>query len=159
MSGMVYEWKSRADVPVPAQIVGERLEQVRVQNNGRLTPRAIVEDARPDSSPLHAAFEWNDAEAAECWREEQARYLVRQLVVTMPERQTSEPVRAFVSVERGPGPYYTSTAAAMSDEDLREQVLGNALYELRAWRRKYSGLVELAALFTKIDQIELELND
>ena len=44
---------------------------------GRITPRALVEAARGEESALHDYFEWDDSEAAEKYREMQARALLR----------------------------------------------------------------------------------
>lgn len=148
-----YFWKPNVSIPVKPQIAGERLETIRVRNNGRLTAEDVVEDARPEDSPLHPAFEWNDDVAAEKWRAEQARYLIRSLVVRV-DRAEGEPtpIRAFVSVERDEDRSFTSLAHAMSDEELRQQVLNRAWAELLAWRRRYQEYQELAAIFSAIEQ-------
>lgn len=55
---------------------------------GRLTPQEVVEAARPDGSALHGCFEWDDSKAAESYRIEQARELIRRvkIEVTIEER-------------------------------------------------------------------------
>lgn len=149
---MVYKWKPQAGIKVDAQAAGEHLEQVRVRNNGQLTPRAVVDDARDAGSPLHPAFEWDNVTAAEAYREDQARYLLRMIVVTSTaEGAEIKPTRAFVNVEMEGDTAYTHIVHAMSDAELRQQVLKRALRELTDWRNRYAELQELADLFAQID--------
>jgi hypothetical protein len=51
------------------------------QRYGQLTPERIVEEARQPSSPLHSYFEWDDKIAAERHRLNQARILLRTIVI------------------------------------------------------------------------------
>ena len=48
---------------------------------GRLTPEQIVDEARPEDSILHPCFEWDDSKAAESWRIEQARDLIKRVKI------------------------------------------------------------------------------
>lgn len=149
---MIYKWKPQAGIQVDAQVAGERLEELRVRNNGQLTPRAVVDDARPEQAPLHPAFEWRDEVAAEKYREDQARYMLRQITVTLPEEDKERPpIRAFVNVRVEDSQSYTHVAHALSDAELRQQVLARAWRELQDWRQRYKELEELADVFSAID--------
>lgn len=66
--------KAAADVEVRAVLATLMVE-------GRLTPNAVVEAARAITSPLHRFFTWDDAEAAEAHRREQARKLIGRIKV------------------------------------------------------------------------------
>lgn len=159
MSAMVYQWKPNVVVPVTAQIVGEELEKIRVAHNDRLTQEDVVTSAKSDESPLHPAFEWDDAKAGHRWRIEQASYLIRSITVMVEsEDETKTPIRAFVNVERDADRSYTSTAHAMSDVELRAQVLARAMKELQAWRLRYNELAELARVFAEIDKATKKFN-
>lgn len=57
--------------------VESRLEKLSRLNGGRLTPQAVVDDARDPASPLHERFEWDDSTAAHQYRLSQARELIR----------------------------------------------------------------------------------
>lgn len=158
---MVYRWKEGSRLPVSAQRAGEHLEKLQAEKQGRLTPVDVVRDARKKSSPLHPAFEWDDSKAAAIYREERARYILRSLVVVIAtqepdNREEERPVRAFVNVERDSESYYTPTVTALSDEELRRQVLEAALRELRAWEQKYKDLKELVAVFTAAEIVRRE---
>jgi len=63
--------------------VAARLEKIRLNHDGVLTPDDVVKDARRDSSPLHDQFEWDDTVAAGKYRIEQARELIRTVVFTV----------------------------------------------------------------------------
>lgn len=151
--GMVYQWKSGSRIQIDAQAAGEEMERIRVVNNGRLEAENVVEAAKAPKSALHPHFEWNDKEAAKAWRIEQAGHLIRCITVTLekPDGEAA-PTRAFVSVKRDEDRSYTSVQHALSDAELRQQVLDRAWDELEAWRKRHAELVEFAKVFAVIDQ-------
>lgn len=149
---MIYEFKHDSRIKrLDAQVVGETLERIR-QRDGGITADAVVADARPATSPLHGAFEWNNRRAADEYRRVQARHLVRSVVIRSIETKSEHPIRAFVVVrhEEG-GDVYTSTISAMQNEFERAQVLRRALRELDQCRRRYQALGELAEIWAAID--------
>lgn len=91
------------------------LEMLRTQNGGVLLPAAILDFARSANTALHAAFSWDDTEAAERWRVHQAKQVIRAAVTMLPRPDGAMvPVRAYVfSVERGG---YAATSAVISDD-------------------------------------------
>lgn len=143
----VYRWKSGARSPVSAQVAGEVCAEL--EEAGNLTPSALVDASRPDEAPLHAAFEWDDEIAAELYRETQARYIIRSVEVVT--HGSKEPVRAFVSVTTGRSEPYATIEHIMTRSDSRAILLEQAQREMRAFRRKYGQLTELARVFEAID--------
>jgi len=154
---MIYEFKPRAECPVPAQVVGEAVERIAATHGG-VTPAMLVEHARPKTAPLHPAFEWDDGVAAEEWRRTQARYLLRMLVIREAdagEAQPPEPIRAFVSVTTQEGERrYLSVVTAMSDAEMRFQIVERAWRELLEWRARYLNYQEFADIFRAVDELE-----
>lgn len=148
----VYQWKRGSRADVDAQVVGDELERIRVHNNGRLESEDVVEASRPEDAPLHGAFIWDDAAAAEAYRVEQAKYLIRSVEIVIDKGDDRTPIRAFVSVKRDEDRSYTSTIHALSDADLRAQVVRQAWFELEAWRQRHAELLEFAKIFTAIEQ-------
>jgi hypothetical protein len=154
---MIYEFKANTICPLPAQVVGEvvnRLEGI----HGGVTASMLVEEARPEDAPLHPAFEWDDAVAAEEHRRNQARYLMRMLVIKEvedgPDVQPPAPIRAFVSVTTPQGDrQYMSVVTAMSDAELRNQIIEKAWRELLSWRERYQNYEEFANVFRAIDEV------
>ena len=97
---------------------------------------------------------WDDAKAADRARLEYAGRLIRVYLIKSTDDQ-KEPVRALVSLvdDRKPNsglPGYRRLADVMSDVGLRENLIQTALMELRACRRKYNQLKELAKVWEAI---------
>jgi hypothetical protein len=139
------------------QAIGEELEALQLVHGHRVPPEAIVEAASDPATALHHAFPWDDKQAAVDRRLDIARHLSRSVTVVIitPEKKEVT-MRAFQSIRtKGKSPAkhtYTSTEYAMNDEELRGEVLRQALRELAAVRRKYSELNELAVVFAAIDK-------
>ena len=148
----IYKWKSGSRIHGDPQEIGEVCE--RLDRSGNLTPMALVDEGRDPKSPLHGCFEWDDASAAEKYREVQAGRIIRSIVVDIEGVQ--EPTRAFVSVaisDDGNGKTYMGVEAALSNEETRECVLASAIAELKAFERKYAHLEELAQVITAIRRV------
>lgn len=154
MSGKVYSWKDGAAIKADAQKVGERLEWLETRHNGLLSAEAVLADAKDEASPLNAAFEWDDTEAAQQYRLDQARSLMRSIKVEIRQVKTvpAVPVRAYVNVRQHEQRGYAPIATAMSDADLRQQILQRAFRELKHWHDRYKEYEELAAVFAAIEQ-------
>lgn len=135
-----------------ASVVGRRLAEIDRRGGRSITPDAVVADARSAESPLHLFFEWDDAAAAEAHRIERARYLIRSVRVVI-EKEGREPFtpRAFVRAGTE-GAEYKRVQVVLAQPDLREDLLRRALDELRAWRRRYADLKELAEVFAAVDR-------
>lgn len=137
------------------QDVNEELAALADASDGLLKREQVVEAARNKKSALYAEFKakglWDDAKAAEMARLEYAGRLIRTYVVKAIEEDLP-PVRAMVSVvsdrERGGG--YRPIRDVLDDDNLRAQMIATALMELRALKRKYDQLTELAAVWAAI---------
>lgn len=138
--------------------VGKHLELLRQQAKGELTPKDVVDDARNHNSPLHSFFEWNDGDAAEQWRLQQARGLIRSVVaIYTDDTQPAVRTRAYVHVAEPSAPHYRDASHAMSQKKTRDMVLQRAWRELQAWRKRYQDLKQLAGVFACIDEQEKQL--
>jgi hypothetical protein len=92
--------------------------------NGRLTADAIVEAARPARSALHEYFTWDQADAADKCRLDEARRLIRSYEVVIIT--TPFVVRAPVYVRDpsvGGEQGYISAAKLRTDADLARDVI------------------------------------
>lgn len=137
------------------ELISDELIQVAEQGGGVLKPASVVEFARtnPDSA-LHGEFEWNDGAAAEKYRLQQARTVIRAQVTVLDEGPTE--IRAWVSIQQDrttQGGGYRPVREVMSEEDKRRQLLTAALAQLAAWRRRYAQLSELAVVFAASDEV------
>ena len=86
-----YEWNPDTGYhpSIDANIVGGVIEQLEEQNGG-VTADAFLEASRPENSPTHSVFEWNDGIAAENWRKQQSRTTINALRVVYIDRQGEE---------------------------------------------------------------------
>lgn len=151
---MVYDWKY--NMPVKAQVAGEYLDDLEKQH-GALTPKLVLDNSRQENDVLHKCFEWDDLKAAEKHRENQARLILRNLVVVVenanPESNT---VRAFVNIkENGSSDYYT-ICNVCQDETMEAQMFKTALKELKSFQKKYAGLTKFSAVFKEIDNLTFD---
>lgn len=151
-----YAWKPGSRIRIDAEKAGRELTRMEGESGG-LTPEKVLDRARSANSALHAHFEWDDTAAAHQHRLQQARELIRSITVETVRTNVGDPrpVRAFVSVTENEEGSYASTARAMSDKELRAQVLARAWRDLQAWRQRYAELVEFSKLFEIIDRAQL----
>ena len=147
---MIFEWKPGSRFKVDANTAGAVCEQLEAAGN--LSAKSLLDVSRPKDAPLHTEFEWNDSIAAERYREEQARCIIRHLVVRLEERP-DEPVRGFFQIEQSGQRSYTSVKAILTQHDPRADLIQQALEELASFQRKYGTLAELAKVFEAIAEV------
>lgn len=143
---------------VDPNTVGNHLEMLREQCHGEITPKDIVDDARNDNSPLHPFFEWSDSKAAEQYRLQQARGLIRSVVaIYVSDKNPAVRTRAYVHIPEGETSHYRETGHAMALPQTRDVVLRKAWSELQAWRKRYRDLKEFSQLFAIVDKTKITL--
>lgn len=136
--------------------IEQELRELAELHGGVIPPRAVVDKARDPETALHSKFTWNDGEAAEAWRLHQARKVL-QVYVTVITSKT-EPVRTFVSLttDRKAGGGYRLTVDVLDNDEFREQLIRDALDELKRVKVKYKHLHELAEVWTAVEHAEQE---
>jgi len=140
-----------------SEAIRAELEHVRRLGGGVLKPEAVVEYARDPETALHSRFEWDDTEAAQQFRIYQARQVIRVAVEILP--RTSTETRVYVSLLRDrtkPGGGYRQLLDVMSDEEMRSELVRQALGEFRRVRDRYQQIKELEPIFAAIEQFEDE---
>lgn len=145
---MVYKFREGTRCAVSAQVVGEECE--KLEKNGELTAKNLVEVSRPEEAPLHRAFNWNDEEAAELYREEQARNLIRCIIVCPEESKVI--TRAYYNILKS-DPQYHSINTILQSEEKYEALLETAKKELKSFQKKYATLKQLEPVFEAIEKI------
>ncbi len=155
MNSYAWKWNVKAD----PQKVGTELEAI-YEENGKVTPQLIVEDARNPQRETHGLIEWDDATAAEGYRLEQARYITRNIIVVRSEpaaEKEEEKVikfRAFENVMVDKEQFFMPMREAVSRPDTRNYMLDQAMRALASFRQKYGMIKELVAVMDAIDSIE-----
>ena len=151
---MIYEWVAGSRHKVSAQIAGEVCAEL--EKNGNLTAKNLVDVSRPEDAPLHDEFEWNDTEAAEKYREHQARNVINAIKVVREEddsdNENEAGVRAFYTLRRET-PEYESIQIILSDEEKYTELMRVAIRELMAFERKYNKIKELGRVFEAIEEV------
>lgn len=149
-----YSFRPGFRVKGKADIVGRELERVR-QKNGGLTANGVVAAARSRANYLHRYFTWDDTKAAEEWRLEQARTLIRSVVVQqmgVESDSLTNPVRVYAAIG-GKRERYFPMADIVRDPIRMADLLEQAREELRWFREKYAALKELAAVMEAIGRV------
>lgn len=127
------------------QKIGEALTKLSANNGGHLVPSAVVEAARDAKSILHRHFEWNDKTAADKFRVDQARSLIRSIHVESPDSESGV-ARAFLSIREKSGVSYRTIEDVLSSADLQQRVLAQAEKDLLAFEIRYQNLEDVCGL-------------
>lgn len=137
-------WRIQGYYKADAQKVAEEI------GFGKFTPMEVLEKAKDETTELHKCFEWNDSIAAEKYRLEQAKNIIRMLVY---EKETKEQqvVRYYAKTETKH--VYQPTKQFLVQEDEYQGLLRRALAELEAFKNKYHTLTELENIFEAMEMI------
>ena len=117
------------------------------------TPEQIVDKGRDKKTELHRCFTWDDAEAAEKWRKEEARAITHHLRIRKEDQEEVKTMpRIFVKTAESEG--YRSIEFVVKNDDEYQQLLQRALGELIAFKKKYSILSDREELRNLIEAVE-----
>lgn len=142
-----YQTRDGFRLAVKAEVVGTVIEQLKNDNGGEVTPSLVVAESRPEDAPLHPCFEWHDPTAANLYREDQARCVIRSYVIVRGEPDDETIHVANVSVTNADDErVYVSASRAMNDEDMRAQVIADTESMLRGIINRYRGIPGLSGL-------------
>jgi hypothetical protein len=122
--------------------------QALCDRDGELTPRAVVEAARDQSSPLHAhIFHVPVEEAAERYYLDRASRLIRKyrIIYRSPGGESGR-VRAYVSTMSETGPVYRPTEDVLADDFQRALLLQSLKRDIKTLKAKYGHLEEFTAI-------------
>lgn len=147
-----YKWADHArNKKSLAPVFGRVLEEIQKKNGGRWTNEQIVNAARPVRSPIHAMFDWDDENAAELYRRQQAGSYARLLEVEIVGG--GKKVTLPVGVSFGAHSGHIATEKVLSSESLRTLMVQQALKEATSWMDRYKHLSELASVFKQIQRL------
>jgi hypothetical protein len=153
-----YAWREGAHLNVDPAAVGKIVEGIERRKNGVVLANDVVEAAKDPASPIHKAFEWDDALAAHEHRLSQARQLLRCLVVVKGEEKEEKVERVYVALRDKEGGY-RPLVKVMADEGQRKRLLALAFAELTVVMRKYKHLEELASVHEAIERARKQADD
>lgn len=140
------------DDPLKRELLLAELEEVRsLAEDGLLRPENVVAWARQHhESQLFQHLNWDDTDAAEKYRVDQVRQLIR--VVIVQSEVVDRKVRAFVSTpaDRSHGGGYRPVDDAL--RRARQDLVNDALKSLVRMRNRFTHLPELASVFDAVDK-------
>ena len=151
---MIYNYKSGRSVKhVSAQDLGEELQ--RITELGTLSPDVLLKEAKRKRHLLHNAFEWDDTKAGKEYRKQQARQFINSVTII---ENSAPPVQAFVNiiheVEEGIVQEYKPITIILNDPQDSNIMLDQAIRELEAWKERYQGFKEFAAVINEINKMQ-----
>lgn len=143
---IVGEWipqsgfKSKAD----ANKVAQEVESIGYNNNNdEFNTQEMVDFARNNpTSELHKLFEWNDTIAAEAYRNQQAKDILRYLKITIIKNEEKEPekeptlLRYFVNTGKRDGTY-KKTEIVFQNASEADRVLENMRRDAEIFINRY----------------------
>ena len=159
MAAFEYRYKVNGLVKAPAEVTGA-VCQALIDQEGVAKPQRLVDVSRPVDAPLHNEFEWNDGVAAEKYRCEQARQIIKNIVAidtSIEEEREIKAVKAVITdrafVPTGENNHeYVTLKMALDNDKWRNNLLEAARKDLIAFRSKYYRLAELAGIINDIDE-------
>ena len=156
-----YAWRNGARVKVDADIVGAELERLQ-DENGVITTGDVVAASEPEAAPLHPHFEWDDAVAADRYRDDQARYLLRSIVPLYADPVTEEEVRgdrlyiAMRTITTGAGYDEAPGRYTIVTQSAPDHIRSAAWAELKTWIERYGDDPVFAPVVIAIKSVELD---
>lgn len=134
--------------------IRDTLERITQANSGRLTPEAVVQEAKSKDSPLHDCFEWDQRKAAHQYRIWQARELITSIKVEVRTDKTTLSTVAYVrDPTAGPSEQgYVRTLSLVGETEMARDVLLEEFGRARAALQRAS---DLASVFQLQEEIGL----
>ena len=130
------------------------LTRLARKNGGVLKVDDVLQEAKDEQSILHRHFEWDDTEAAEHYRRQQARALIQRCRIQLVESSPVK-IRAFVSLptDRENGGGYRLTSEVMSDDYLKDEFLRDIRMTIQRWSQKLYLLdQDIADLIVQVEE-------
>jgi len=132
-----YKFTSGSRFGADAQKVGEELDKLMTERDGKLATEEIVAAASDDSTELNRCFTWDDEVAGHKWRLQEARRLIRCVVVVENDEQAA-PIAYNVKV--GDVNHYASIDRLRRNEDEAASAIREASSRLAASERSLEQL-------------------
>ncbi len=151
---MKYEFKdnlAQSICKVDAQRAGTEIEKIRISNGGIVSTQRVLDVAKKPNNPLHNAFEWDDAKAANKYRVQQARRLISSIVIIEKENGKEKILPAFVTVKiEDEARSYRDIKTIKADESLHRSIEKQAIKDLKNWINRYHSFTELSPVIEPI---------
>lgn len=151
-----------------AAIVGAELEVID-REDGEISARSVVERARTPGTALNAwdhvahYFEWDDSVAAEEYREEQARQLIRAVRISIETGDETLSTRGFYAIAADNRKVYRPVGFVTANPQAHLEVLTrfqNEILRLDAAYRAYLSYADFSVRFGGVfDAVDKVIDD
>ena len=128
-------------------------EVVSIKEQKGLTPENVVTSAKNKKSSLHNFFEWNDAIAGEQYRLQQARMFINEIKVIVEDVEYSAFENVKIGFNGDSERRYMEVTEILSQKELKEQIISQALNHINYWKIKYANYKELKPIVAAIDEV------
>lgn len=122
--------------------------------DGVLTCETVVNAARPENSPLHDYFTWDDSHAAERYRLIEAGRLIATVRIEYTPKKAVQVVYTPAFIPTGTNSEgkreYFPVEEVTRNEFLQQKALADARSEMEGTRARYSHLVDLLELSSEV---------
>lgn len=137
--------------PVKPNDVGRYFEKLN-DEYGEVNPEIIVEKAKDENNILHNCFEWDDTKAAHKYRIEQAKEIIRCLVI---QTDKGEKTRAVVSVSINCNEKrsYQPLRLVLNNDYAKSMLLEQAKRDAEIFIAKYRALSELSCVINEMEKV------
>ena len=127
-----------------AEVAANEIERIR-NKYGKLKPEYVVAESTDAGAVLHDVFEWDDDKAAQQFRTEQARLLIKNIRVEIIHNKVTCNVRAFVNVRESKDVArdYVPIEKAILDDNMYQDLLKQSKDDMDAFVTKYAQITEL----------------
>ena len=153
MAAYEYKYRIKGLVKAPPEVTGKVCQDI-ISKEGVVTPARLVAVSEPKDAPLHGEFEWADDIAAQKYREEQARQIIKNIVIVEVSEGITEhePIKCWVNSDRAFVPTderthrYVPLDTALNNINWRDNLIEMAKKDMIAFMHKYSRLNELSKI-------------
>lgn len=150
---ITYQFAQGSRLSGDAQKVGRALARLSGGD-----AEAVVTAAAKPRSPLHSYFEWDDIQAARQYRLDQARHLIRAVIIVQRDGDRAERVaRAFEWVhmeDSSSSPrVFVTQAQVQASADLYAQVIASLRKDLESYRERLAEFEAAPQLLAAIDVV------
>lgn len=138
-----------------ASIAAIREELETLITGGVIYPVDVVNAARNPNSAMHSQFEWDDGEAAEAWRLQQARTLIRRVKVNVVRTDDAVVhIPSFIRATNSTGGYYQTQVVVGTPNHLRAAAI--TLSQVSSMLKNL-GMPEVDAIISDVERVRADV--
>lgn len=118
----------------------EKVVRSLKERDGVCSPKAFVDEARSEESPIHGLFDWDEHANSERWLEHRARQIIGRVKIIADEVPTPAFVHVTIIEEESRCEGYVPVEEAVANDDMRAQMFKEAIAGLNGWRNRFASL-------------------